>query len=60
MESLSLLEEIQSKYIAKNIFDYVKDSSYLLKLVKYSKRLQDAFQLGIEDYKKKSYEIVNY
>ena len=60
MESSSLLEEIQSKYISKNIFDYVKDSNYLLKLVKYSKRLQDAFQLKIEDYKKKSYEIVNY
>ena len=60
MESISLLENIKSKYIAKNIFDYIKDSNYLLKLVKYCKQLQNSYQLGVENYKEKSYEIVKY
>ena len=60
MESVSLLEKIHSKYIINDLFNYVKDSNHLLKLAKYCKRLQNSFKLGIEDYKIKSFEIINY
>ena len=60
MESVSLLEKIHSKYIINDIFNYVKDSNQLLKLAKYCKRLQNSFKFGIEDYKIKSFEIINY
>ena len=53
MESESLLEKINSKYIINDILNYVKDSNHLLKLTKYCKRLQNSFKFGIEDYKKK-------
>ena len=56
MENISLIEKIKSQYIANKIFSYVKDSDYLLKLAKYCKRLQNSFNLGIEDYKAKSFE----
>jgi hypothetical protein len=60
MESVSLLEKINSKYIINDILNYVKDSNQLLKLAKYCKRLQNSFKCKIEDYKKKSFEIINY
>ena len=60
MESKSLLEKIHSKYIINDIFNYVKDSNHLLNLAKYCKRLQNSFKFGIEDYKIKSFEIINY
>jgi hypothetical protein len=53
MESVSLLEKINSKYIINDILNYVKDSNQLLKLAKYCKRLQNSFKFKIEDYKKK-------
>ena len=60
MESVSLFEKINSKYIINDILNYVKDSNQLLKLAKYCKRLQNSFKFRIEDYKKKSFEIINY
>ena len=61
MESKSLLEQIQSKYIANNVLSYLKDSNYiLLCLVKYCKRIQNLFNIRIKDYRMKSYEITNY
>ena len=60
MESKSLLEKINSKYIAENIFKYIIDKDYMLKISKYSKRLQNVFNLGIENYKTKSFEFLNY
>ena len=53
MNSESLLEKINSKYIINDILNYVKDSNQLLKLAKYSKGLQNSFKFSIEDYKKK-------
>ena len=53
MNSESLLEKINSKYIINDILNYVKDSNQLLKLAKYCKRLQNSFKFSIEDYKKK-------
>ena len=56
MEYISLIEKIKSKYIVNDLFSYIKDSDYLLKLAKYCKRLQNSFNLGIEDYKAKCFE----
>jgi hypothetical protein len=60
MESESLLEKIKSKYIVSHAMDFIKDKNYLLKLSKYCKRLQNSFKFGLEDYKNKSFEIINY
>ena len=60
MESESLLEKIKSKYIVSHAMDFIKDKNYFLKLSKYCKRLQSSFKFGLEDYKNKSFEIINY
>lgn len=60
MQSQSLLEKITSKYIIENLFKYIQDNIYFFKIAKYHKRLQGFFNLGIEDYKTKSYEVCNY
>ena len=60
MESVSLLEKIKSKYITKYVFEYIKDKYYMLKISKYCKKLQGLFNLGLADYKKKSFEFLNY
>ena len=59
MESLSLLDKIQSTYIARNIAKFI-DKYYILQLIKYRKKLILLFNLGIEDYKAKSFELLNY
>ena len=51
MEKESILERIKSKYILENIFDYVKDENFKLKLFAYSKKLQKKFDLKLLDYK---------
>ena len=60
MEFQSLFGKIKSRYIAADIFLYVKDGNFFLKLIKYCKKLQTSFNLGIEVYKKKGFELVNY
>ena len=51
MESKSLIEKIRSKYVTINVFEYVKDSEFLVfSLSKYCKRLQGSFKLTKEDY----------
>ena len=60
MESVSLLEKMKSKYITKYVFEYINDKYYMLKISKYCKRLQGLFNLGLVDYKKKSFELLNY
>ena len=60
MESLSLLAKLQSTYIARNIATYFADKIHILRLIKYNKKLMGLFNLGVEDYKAKSFEFLNY
>ena len=60
MDYLSLLEEINSKYIIENIFMYLKDQNIKYKLVSYSKKMQNLLQLNIQDYKNRSLELISY
>ena len=60
MESLSLLAKLQSTYIARNIVTYFADKIHILRLIKYNKKLMGLFNLGVEDYKAKSFEFLNY
>ena len=60
MESLDLLQGIKSTYIIDNIFEYVENKSFKYKLLINSKKLQKLLKIDILDYKKLSYEFINY
>ena len=45
-----MLENISSKYILDNIFGYIKDNSFSLKLFLHSKSLQKKFRFDLYDY----------
>ena len=59
MESKNLFEKINSKHICKNIFSYLKNQTKVFQIAKYSKRLQQLFEINIKDYKMKSFELMN-
>ena len=42
---------IKSKFVFKNVFDFIKDNNIKLKLLTYSKYFQDILQITIFDYK---------
>jgi hypothetical protein len=52
----NLLEKIQSKYIKKGIFNYIKDEHFSFKLIKYSKRMQKEYGFNIFTYQEKYVE----
>ena len=51
MEKKELLNKIQSKFILNNIFDYIKDTNFKLKLFIHSKSIQNKLDLKIINYK---------
>ena len=50
MEDNSILAKISSKYVFQNIFDYIKDSKFKLRLFNYSKYFQKMLDIDIIDY----------
>ena len=56
MDSKNYLKNIKSKYILKEIFDYLQQK-ILLKLKKINKGFQKESDIGINDYKKYYEEI---
>ena len=46
--------KISNKYLLKTLFGYIDDSIYILKLVKYNKKLQAKLGLNIQNYKNHS------
>ena len=52
-ENNIILDNIKSKYIIQNIFNYIKNSNIKFKLVNYSKYYQKKFDLTLADYQEK-------
>ena len=48
-----MLYKIKSKYVFKNIFDFIKDSNLKHKIFAYSKHFQEILKISIFDYKEK-------
>ena len=52
-KNIRLFDKIKSKYIIFNITSYIKDESFLLKLIKYSKHIQKKLDINIFNYQEK-------
>ena len=52
-----MLEGIKSKYILNRVFKYISKGTFL-KLLSYNKKMQKKLELGIEDFKKFSNQII--
>ena len=52
MEKKSILQKISSKSVFDNIFEFLKDSNFKLKLFVYSKAIQKQYELKLVDYEK--------
>lgn len=60
-ENNSLLKKIKSKCTTHEITSYIKDNSLLLKLIKYSKSIQEKLNINILNYKESFYsKRINY
>ena len=59
MEKENILQKINSKYIFNNIFEYSYDYSLKYKLIKYSKKSQEKFEITKIEYQKIS-SIIKY
>ena len=55
----NIISKIKSKYIFNNIFEFQYDYSLKYSLIKYSKRLQEKFEISKIDYQKES-SIIKY
>ena len=53
MENQILKKKIKSKYIIRNIFNYIKDTYFQLKLINYSKYYQKNLDIQLINYKEK-------
>ena len=51
MENQGIIDKIKSVYIIKNIFNFIKNSSFQLKLFIYSKYFQNKLNIKLIDYK---------
>ena len=51
MDNQGIINKIKSVYIIKNIFNFIKDSNFQLKLFKYSKFFQNKLNIKLVDYK---------
>ena len=50
MKNTHIINEIKSKYILEQIFEYIKDDKFKMKLFCYSKLFQSKLNLSIVDY----------
>ena len=53
MENEGIIYKIKSKYIMENIFNYIKDNNFQLKLFIYSKYYQNKLSIRLINYKEK-------
>ena len=60
MNCKSILQKILSKYIFQAIFDYIEDNTIKMKLVFYSKSIQDKLDLSIFDYQKVYFKNIGF
>ena len=59
MENQYLIKKIQSSYIIKNIFNYIKDKNFILKIFIHSKLFQKKLELTII-YKEKYIDKIGF
>ena len=55
-----MLKNIRSLYIIKEIFSYIKNGNFKLKLIKYNKKLQKRMNINLLDYRKLSERYIIY
>ena len=60
MENPFLIKKIQSSYILKNIFNYIKDTNLKMKLFFYSKLFQKILDIKLIDYKEKYIDSIGF
>ena len=48
-----ILENIKSKYVIQNVFNYIKNSNFKYKLVNHNKYFQNLLDLTLFDYQEK-------
>ena len=53
MDTQDLINNIKSTYIAENIFDYINDKNFNIKLFFYSKKYQKKFDIKLIELKEK-------
>ena len=60
MENQILKKKIKSKYIIRNIFNYIKDTYFQLKLINYSKYYLKTLDIQLINYKEKYIEKIGF
>ena len=60
MNSDNILQKISSKYIFQAIFDYIPDDKIKMKIVLYSKSIQDKLDLSIFDYQEIYFQNIGF
>ena len=60
MNSNNILQKISSKYIFQAIFDYIPDDKIQMKIVFYSKSIQDKLDLSIFDYQEIYFKNIGF
>ena len=60
MENQGIINKIKSKYIFKNIFNYIKDNNIERKLFKYSKYFQNKLNINYIDCKEKYLKNIGF
>ena len=60
MENPFLIKKIKSSYILKNIFNYIKDVNFKMKLFFYCKLFQKELDIKLIDYKEKYIDNIGF
>ena len=60
MENPFLIKKIKSSYILKNIFNYIKDINFKMKLFFYCKLFQNKLDIKLIDYKEKYIDNIGF
>ena len=60
MENPFLIKRIKSPYILKNIFNYIKDINFKMKLFFYCKLFQNKLDIKLIDYKEKYIDNIGF
>ena len=60
MENPFLIKKIKSSYILKNIFNYIKDINFKMKIFFYCKLFQNKLDIKLIDYKEKYIDNIGF
>ena len=60
MENQRIFNKIKSLYIIKDIFNYIQDRNFSMKLFVYSKSIQNRLGIKLIDYKEKYVEKLEF